>query len=309
MKKTFLLISLNLSVLGFSQDIKKEKIVEILSTLADDKMKGRNIGTPESDTAAHYIAEKFKEAKLDYCIGNSYLIPFDYKGKTAYNVCGIRKGKSEKSLAFTAHFDHIGFDEKLEGDNIFNGADDNASGTTAVIGLAEIFKNKKPKFTHIYMAFNGEEHGMLGSGALVSDTKMEKLNNNIQALFNFEMIGMVSQYGKNAVYMTGDQYSDLDELINKYASKGLKISPDPYKQYNLFYRSDNVSFIKKNIVAHSFSMVDMSKATHYHKVNDDIKVIDFDNLTLFINSFGETIKKLNPKNFQPKYNERLNFLK
>lgn len=303
MKKILFSVLVFCSLSAHSQRIKKERVVEFVSTLADDKMKGRNIGTPENDMAANYIAEQFRKANLEYCVGDSYLVPFDYQGKTAYNVCGIKKGKSEKSLAFTAHFDHIGYDGKLHGDQIFNGADDNASGTTAVIALADFFKKRRPEFTHIYMAFNGEEHGMLGSSALANDPKMDYLNKNIQAVLNFEMIAMLSAYGENAVYMTGNQYSNLFDLMNKYAKNRLKFVEDPYKQYNLFYRSDNVSYFKKDIVAHSFSTVDMSKATHYHKVNDDVKVVDFDNLTKLINSFGKTIKKLRVNDFQPKYND------
>ncbi len=107
--------------------------------------------------------------------------------------------------------------------------------------------------------------------------------------------------------MTGDSFSDLDELFNKSAANGLKINADPYAREQLFYRSDNVSFVKKKIIAHSFSTVDMSKATHYHHENDDINIVDFDNMTQIINNFGKTLEKLNPHNFSPKYNDQVNF--
>lgn len=244
MKKSLTILALGMSIFGVSQEVKKEKIKEIVSVLSADEMKGRKIGTPENEVAARYIAEQFKKNNLEYCVGNSYLVPFDYQGTTTYNVCGKKSGKSEKSLAFTAHFDHIGFNDN-DGDNIYNGADDNASGTAMVVALSEYFKNQKPHFTHIYMAFNGEEYGMLGSHAMANDEILQKTNESIQAIFNFEMLAMVSQYGKNAVYMTGDDFSDFDELLNKHAKKGLIINPDPYKQYSLFYRSDNVSYAQK----------------------------------------------------------------
>ncbi len=306
MKKLVCIFLVLLSAFAFGQDVSKENIKQILSTLADDKMKGRDIGTPENDSAAVYIAKKFKENGLDYCTGSSYLVPFDYKGKTAYNVCGIKKGKSEKSLAFSAHFDHIGFNNN-EGDNIYNGADDNASGTTVITALSEYFKHKKPDFSLVFIAFNGEEHGMKGSKAIANEASLEAFNQNIQALFNFEMVATVSQFGNNALFMTGDEYSDLDELINQNAVNGLKIHPDPYKNQQLFYRSDNVSYVKKKIIAHSLSTVDMTKAFHYHQVNDDLSVVNFDNLTQIINNFGKTVEKLNTKNFQPKYNDKVKF--
>lgn len=306
MSKISFVIAIFSFTLFFSQDVSKERVTQVLSTLASDEMKGREIGTPENDSAAVFIAKKFKENNLDFCTGDSYLVPFQYKGKTVYNVCAIKKGKSDKTLAFTAHFDHIG-STKSSGDNVFNGADDNASGVTTIIGLADYFKNKDSEFSQMYIAFNGEEKGMKGSKAISDVEKLQSKYQNISALFNFEMVATVSQFGANSLYMTGDEFSDLDELINAHAENGLKINPDPYLGQQLFYRSDNVSFVKKKIIAHSFSTVDMRTAKHYHQLNDDIKVVNFDNLTQIINNFGKSVEQLNPQNFQPVYNNSVNF--
>src|SRR6218665_1878009 len=108
MKKVISIVLIAQSFLFFGQDISKERVVNIVSTLASDEMKGRKFGTSENDKAAEYIAGEFKKDNLDYCFGDSYLIPFEYKGQKGFNVCGIKKGKSEQSLAFSAHFDHIG---------------------------------------------------------------------------------------------------------------------------------------------------------------------------------------------------------
>lgn len=306
MKKiTYLTLSL-LSTFTFAQEVSQERIKTVISTLASDEMKGREIGTHENDNAANYIANLFKENKLEYCTGNSYLIPFDYNGKTAYNVCGMKKGKSNKFLGFSGHFDHIGTSNK-KGDNIYNGADDDASGITTLVGIADYFKNKNPEFSMVFMAFNGEEKGMLGSKAISTDQNLDPIYQTMTALFNFEMVATESQWGKNALYMTGDGFSDLDELFNKYAVNGLKINADPYAKQQLFYRSDNVSFVKKKIIAHSFSTVDMSKATHYHHENDDMSIVDVNNMTQIINNFGKTLEKLTPKNFDPQYNDKVKF--
>lgn len=304
-KLTYLTLSL-FSISVFAQDISKERVKTVISTLASDEMKGREIGTPENENAANYIATLFKENNLKYCTGDSYLIPFDYNGKKAYNVCGIKKGKYEKTLGFSGHFDHIGTNKK-SGDNIYNGADDDASGITTLIGIADYFKDKEPEFSMAFMAFNGEEKGMLGSKAISEDKNLDKIYKNMTALFNFEMVATESQWGKNALYMTGDGFSDLDELFNTHAVNGLKINTDPYAKQQLFYRSDNVSFVKKKIIAHSFSTVDMTKATHYHHVNDDMNIVDVDNMTQIINNFAKTLEKLNPKNFNPQYNDQVNF--
>ena len=305
-KLTYLVLSL-FSAAAFAQEVSTERIKTVISTLASDEMKGREIGTPENDNAANYIATLFKENNLEYCTGNSYLVPFDYKGKTAYNVCGIKKGKSEKTLGFSGHFDHIGVSKKGGEDIIYNGADDDASGITTLVGIADYFKNKKPEFSMVFIAFNGEEKGMLGSTAIAEDKGLDKIYKNLAALFNFEMVATESEFGKNAVFITGDEFSDLDELFNQNAVNGLKIHPDPYASEQLFYRSDNVSFVKKKIIAHSISTADMSKIKHYHQLNDDINVVDFDNLTQLINNFGKTLEKLNTKNFNPKYNDKVKF--
>lgn len=304
-KLTYLTFSL-FSIFSFAQEVSTERLQTVLSTLASDEMKGREIGTAENDNAANYIAKLFKENNLEYCTGNSYLVPFDYKGKTAYNVCGVKKGKTEKFLGFSGHFDHIGTSNNPQ-DNIYNGADDDASGITTLVGIADYFKNKKPEFSLVFMAFNGEEKGMLGSRAISKDENLNPIYDKMTALFNFEMVATESAFGKNALFMTGDEFSDLDELFNKNAANGLKINPDPYASEQLFYRSDNVSFVKKKIIAHSFSTVDMTKATHYHHENDDIHVVDFNNLTTIINNFGKTLDKLSPKNFAPKYNDKVRF--
>lgn len=306
MEKVSLVFLIAQSVFSFAQDISKDRIVNIVSTLASDEMKGREFGTPENDKAAEYIAQEFKKNNLDYCFGDSYLIPFEYNGQKAFNVCGIKKGKSEQSLAYSAHFDHIGTNNK-EGDNIYNGADDDASGVSTVIGLADYFKDKKTDFSMVFMAFNAEEIGLIGSKALSENQNLTPIFNNIKALFNFEMLATESQFGKNAVFMTGDEFSDFDELINANAVNGLKVYPDPYQGQQLFYRSDNVNFVKKKIIAHSISTVDMNKATHYHAVNDDINIVDADNLTNIINNFAKTIEKFNTKNFQPKYNDKVKY--
>ncbi|QBO57933.1 M28 family metallopeptidase [Chryseobacterium salivictor] len=306
MNKFLLLILLGASSSLFSQKVSRERVIEVLSHLASDEMKGRETGTPENDAAALYIAKKFAENNLSFCFGDSYLVPFEYKGKVVYNVCGIKKGESEKTIAFSAHFDHIGTSDKTE-DKVFNGADDNASGVTAVIGLADYFKTGKTDFSLMYIAFNGEEKGMKGSKAIVDIPNLQEQHQNISALFNFEMIATVSQFGPNTLYMTGDGFSDLDELFNGNAVNNLKIYPDPYLKQKLFYRSDNVSFVKKKIIAHSLSTVDMSKAKHYHQLNDDLEIVDFDNLTQLINNFGKTVEKLTPKNFKPIYNNTVNF--
>ncbi len=305
MNKFYCAFAILFSVYINAQQVSVNRVKELLTPLVTDEMMGREIGTPQSDSAASYIAKRFQENNLKYCVGDSYLIPFEYKGKVAYNVCAVKPGKSDKILAHTAHFDHIGANGK-GADPIFNGADDNASGVSLVLGLADYFKDATPEFSMMYIAFNGEEKGMKGSQAIAANPALQEKFGKVSALLNFEMVATESQFGPNALYMTGDSFSDLDEIINSNAENGLKIHPDPYIGQQLFYRSDNVVFARKKIVAHSFSTVDMRVAKHYHQANDDLSVVKFENLTNIINSVGKTLNKLTPNNFAPKYNETVN---
>ena len=290
MKKLGLAVALLTSTLYFSQNISEERLKTLVSTLASDDMKGRKVGSEGNQKAAEYIAQQFKNNKLDYCVGDSYLVPFAYKNQTVYNVCGLVKGKSGNYIGVGGHFDHIGESKKDGEDKIYNGADDNASGTSLVIALSDYFKDKKLQDGVVFMAFNAEEVGLVGSKELVNNPSFNPILSKMKMLLNFEMLGTDSAFGPNAVYMTGDDKSNLDEELNRLSKDGLKIVGDPYLSQQLFYRSDNVNFVKRDVVAHSISTVNMENQKHYHQLNDDIDVINFPNLTKLTNSFAKTIE-------------------
>lgn len=260
----------------------------VVKELSDDRYKGREAGSAENEQAAQYLAKVFKEAGLEPAVGNSFLVPFEVRGVKLYNVCGILKGKSDEIYAFGAHFDHIGFDQKGP-DTVFNGADDNASGVAAMIGIAAYFKQHPPEKSVLIMAFNAEEMGLWGSEALVAQPEMQALLQKTKVMFNMEMVGTVAASGRNAMFMTGDDQSDLYDLLKANAKEGFKIVKDPYLSQGLFFRSDNVGFYRKGIVAHSFSTCDMENTNHYHQKNDELGIIDFANLDQIVQSFSATI--------------------
>lgn len=278
----------------------KENQKKYVEELASDEMKGRKFGTPENRLAAEFIAEKFKQNHLKPCVGNSYLIEFEYKGKTGQNVCGIKEGKSTDIYAVGAHFDHVGTDEKGE-DKIYNGADDNASGTSAVMALSDYFKDKKVDKTMMFMAFDAEEIGLIGSKMLVENTNFQTYLPNMKVMLNLEMIGTVSAFGEGKVYMTGSDRSDLMDLMNKNSSKTFKVENDPYLQQQLFFRSDNVNFVNHKVVSHALSSVNMENQKHYHQKNDEVSVINFENLSEITQGIGHVLNQMMMKNEAPKY--------
>lgn len=285
-----------------SAQYSKSKQTEYVKTLASDDMEGRMFGTQGGKKAADYIAEHFKKNNLKPCIGDSFLIPFEHKEKTGYNVCGIQKGKTDEIVAFGAHFDHVGNNGKGE-DKIFNGADDNASGTSAVMALSDYYKNKKMSKTMMFMAFDAEEIGLIGSGKLVENKDFAKYLPKMEVMYNLEMLGTLSAFGKGKVYMTGSDKSDLMSLMNTFKTKKFEVHEDPYLKQNLFMRSDNVWFVKKGIVSHSLSSVNMETQKHYHQPSDEFKNIDPDNLTQITEGVAKVSHQLIKKKLKPTYNK------
>ncbi|WP_448549265.1 M20/M25/M40 family metallo-hydrolase [Thalassotalea fusca] len=216
---------------------------------------------------------------------------FDIKAETQHktqqltNVVGVLKGhqKPNENVLFSAHYDHLGTGGEGE-DIIYNGADDDASGTTAVINLAEHYaKQGNNSRTLIFSAFTAEEIGGFGSKYF-----SEQLDpNSVVAMMNIEMIGKPSKFGAGRVWMTGMERSNLGELLNKsLPGENAKIHADPYPEQNLFYRSDNATLARLGVPAHSFSSTQLDKDQHYHQVSDDIASLDLDSFYQVIHNLS-----------------------
>lgn len=195
-----------------------------------------------------------------------------------FNVAGIIPGQSkpEEYVIFSAHYDHIGILSPDGQDSIANGADDDASGTTAVISLAKYYKelNNNAR-TLIFIAFTAEEIGMFGSKYFSNAIDAEK----VAAMINIEMIGKDSKFGQNTLYVTGYDASDLGALMqSNLRGSSFKFYPDPYTKQNLFYRSDNAVLAALGVPAHTFSTSQIDKDSYYHTVKDDISTLNIQNI-------------------------------
>ncbi|WP_460891277.1 M20/M25/M40 family metallo-hydrolase [Rufibacter soli] len=197
------------------------------------------------------------------------------------NVAGMIPGKRAKEyIVFSGHYDHIGIQKAVDGDSIANGADDDASGITAVITLANHFKKQpKPERTLLFVAFTAEEIGGYGSQHFSRQLNPDE----IVAMFNIEMIGKGSKFGPNSAYITGFDKSDFGTLLQQ-AVKGTPYSfhPDPYPGQNLFYRSDNATLARLGVPAHTISSVQIDKDKLYHSVDDEVESLDVAHMTNMI---------------------------
>ncbi|MEQ8423234.1 MAG: M20/M25/M40 family metallo-hydrolase, partial [Cyclobacteriaceae bacterium] len=182
---------------------------------------------------------------------------------TMANIVGTLDGKSrpDENVIFSAHYDHIGIQAPIAGDSIANGADDDASGTTAVITLAKYFKKlNSNERTLIFVAFTAEEIGGFGSKYFSQQLNADQ----VVAMFNIEMIGKLSKWGSNAAFITGFERSDFGDILQEnLEGTAVKIYPDPYPEQNLFYRSDNATLARLGVPAHSISTDQIPTDTLY----------------------------------------------
>ncbi len=210
------------------------------------------------------------------------------------NVVGMIPGKrTDEYVIFSAHYDHLAPAKSPAGgpvgiDSIFNGANDDASGTTAVIALAKHFsKMKQPERTILFVAFTAEESGGYGSRYFSQQLPPEK----VVAMFNIEMIGTDSKWGKNSAYITGYEKSDFGKLLQENLKGSVfSFQPDPYPQQNLFYRSDNATLARLGVPAHTISTSKMDSEKFYHTVDDEIETLDMANMTEIIKSIAVSSK-------------------
>jgi len=205
-----------------------------------------------------------------------------------FNVAGMIPGKSKAKelVVFSGHYDHLGITKTVNGDSIANGADDDASGTTAMIALAKYYKAlKNNERTLIFVAFTAEEIG--GFGAKYFSGKLNP--DEVIAMFNIEMIGKDSKFGKNTAFITGYERSDFGKILQKNLSgTEFTFHPDPYPDQNLFYRSDNATLAALGVPAHTISTDKIDIDKFYHTVDDEYSTLDVENILSTIKAIAKS---------------------
>ncbi|MFC6100581.1 M28 family peptidase [Olivibacter domesticus] len=245
-----------------------------IKTLSSDNYEGRKTGTAGAEKARAYITERFTKLGIKpFPDQSNYLQPFMFQAKdskqfTGQNVLGYIPGKLKECIVISAHYDHLG----TEGNKIYNGADDNASGVAALLHFAEYFSKNPPNFTLIFAAFDAEEMGLKGAKAFVDAPPVAlhqiKLNINMD---------MIAHNDKNELYACGTfTHPELKKyIITDHESIKITLGHDDPKTGHDDWtnQSDQGAFNAKNIPFIYFGVEDHKD---YHQPTDDFENINQD---------------------------------
>lgn len=214
--------------------------------------------------------------------------------RNAVNVVGMIPGsdpvlKNEVVLVLS-HYDHLGMRTPAVpgGDSVYNGADDDAAGTVAVLEVARLLKRAgKPKRTLVFANMTGEEVGLIGTNWFIAHPPFPL--SQIVAGFEIEMIGRPDSLagGRGKAWLTGYERSTMGDMLKEY---GIAIVPDHRPDQSFFTRSDNIGLARRGIVAHTLSTFNLH--SDYHQLSDDVDKIDFDHMTGVIHSAAEAVRHL-----------------
>ena len=300
MKKLTFVFFVLVSVFLNSQTINEISVKKHLYTLANDSMQGRKAGSPGIEKAAKYIEQQFSEIGLKPFNNSNFRQSFKHINRRSekkeeldlFNIIGLLEGTSlrEEFVIISAHYDHLGQIEGGKGDLVFNGANDNATGVAAMIMLAEYFKKAQiNKRSVLFVAFTAEEMGLVGSNYFGKTISAE----SIIAGVNIEMIGKESPFGPKTAWLTGFKRSTFGKIIQKnLSSSEYRLYPDPYKDFRLFFRSDNASLARLGVPAHTFSTSPMDKDLDYHQLSDEVETLDVTIITETIKAISVGIKSI-----------------
>lgn len=247
-----------------------------VETLASDSLLGRGAGEEGGRMAAEYIVSLLKEWGIGPLDSDGYLQPFVVKWCAMNNILAVIPGKSSEYIVVGAHYDHVGIGVAVDGDSCYNGADDNASGVSAVLQIARAVKKmrKTPERGIIFAFWDGEEKGLLGSRHFVENCAFLP---NISAYMNFDMIGRgpVDNPKHLTYFYTASHPAFGDWLKADMAVRGFSFLPDYRAWDNPTGGSDNAWFAKNGIPIvwyHTEGHPD------YHRPSDTADRIDYEKL-------------------------------
>jgi Zn-dependent M28 family amino/carboxypeptidase len=210
--------------------------------------------------------------------------------------------RADEVVLFSAHYDHVGVGLPVAGDAVRNGADDDATGTTAVLLLAEAFARRRQPLprTLVFACFSGEERGMRGSRAFAADPPVPLAS--IVANLNLEMLGRPDDCGVRRAWITGAELSDFAATAAAgLARAGIELAAHPQAPA-LFFASDNISLARHGVVAHSISAGSLHP--DYHQPSDEVDKLDLEHMTAVIRGLYEAGIEFATHPERPQWNDQ-----
>ena len=272
--------------------------------LAGDALNGRGSGTRDEWIAATYAAAQMRRLGLEAVDPGGFVQAIVRGEARTWNAVGRLAGADaagrDEVILLSAHIDHLGNRAGQGGaaaaDTIYNGADDDASGTAAVLELMErLTSGPRPRRSIVFALFGSEERGGLGSRTF-ADTATVPLP-QIVANLQFEMIGRPDgAVAPRTLWLTGFERSTLGPEL---ARRGARLVQDPHPEMNFFERSDNIQFARRGVVAHTVASYGLHK--EYHSPADQLDLIDFAHMADAIASLVEPIRWLANSDFRPQW--------
>lgn len=316
-----LLLSASLTITaqsGAAWTVKPEWVRAHEEFLASDAMGGRGSASRFEEIAASYVASEFIGYGVSTAPGMSSYIQsadvavVDVNGRKrvrlsdtptdrkTYNAIGYLPGTDPTAgtILLTAHLDHLGTRDDAPGDDkIWNGANDDASGTTAVLELAHaLASGPKLRRSVLFVCYGGEELGGVGSTYFGKHPPVPL--KDMVANLEFEMIGAQDpKMPKGVLLLTGWERSNLGPTLKAH---GALLGPDPYPEQHFFQRSDNFSLALVGVVAHTAA--GWGTVPTYHQANDDLAHLDLPFMTAAIQSLVEPMRWLASSDFRPAWN-------
>lgn len=298
-------------------------VQRLLYPLADDSMEGRLTGSRGEAMAARFIAAEMERIGLKPLGDSAY---FQRVAVAAVPLATPRRGRTERLLLLKsfadrdtfpedrrrpsvnvvgalaggdpalaaevvlvdAHFDHVGIGQAINGDSIYNGADDDATGVTAVLEIArQLSEGPRPKRTVLFVATTGEEMGLFGTRWFIDHPVIPLTQ--VVANMEIEMIGRADSLagGAGKAWLTGYERSTMGEQL---AAAGIPIVADKRPEQHFFERSDNIAFAQRGIVAHTLSTYNLH--ADYHQPTDDVKRVDLEHMAAVINAGARAVRLL-----------------
>ena len=298
---------------SYLDKINPNDLRNFVTYLASDELKGRQTPSPELDKAADYISAEFKKDGVKPGNGDSYFQVAEWTrgkgaGQKVRNVIGIIPGSdpvfSKEYIIVSAHYDHLGENANLKGDDkIYNGANDDGSGVAGVMEIGKALAKEKLKRSVILMTFYGEEKGLVGSKFYV-DNPVFPLKQTI-ANINLEQIGRTDDTEGprvSAGSLTGFSFSSIGNTFAKVGdSMGVPVTGHPKFSAMYFVASDNLFFARAGVPAHTICTA--FEYPDYHQIGDTADKLDYVNMAKIVKLSAATVVDIANTDQRPQWNK------